>query len=119
MKTIMTICCMFATVAIVVAAFVCGYLLGADNAEQKYSDDVLTVITENVTKVDWSGDEKTKALETRIDDLNRKVVMLNSENNELKRLLQQERDKGVIAKMGDNLSDAWDGAVVMWNDITD
>ena len=80
--------------------------------ERKYSDKV-------VTKVEYTEDQRVTKLETEVSDLNRKVVALRSENNELKRLLQQEKDKGVIDKMGDNLSDAWDGAVTMWNDITD
>ena len=108
----MTIFYMIVTMMIIVGAFVCGYLSGVDNTEQKYSDEV-------VTKVEYTGDPRVIKLKTEVDDLNRKVVMLNSENNELKRLLQQEKDKGVIDKMSDNLSNAWDGAVTMWNNITD
>ena len=112
MKAFMTIFYMIVTMMIIVGAFVCGYLSGVDNTEQKYTDVV-------VTKVDRTEDQRVTKLETEVNNLNRKVVILNSENNELKRLLQQEKDKGVIDKMGDNLSDAWDGAVTMWNNITD
>ena len=112
MKAFITIFYMIVTMMIVVGAFVCGYLSGVDNTEQKYSDEV-------VTKVEYTEDQRVTKLETEVNNLNRKVVILNSENNELKRLLQQEKDKGVIDKMGDNLSDAWDGAVTMWNNITD
>ena len=112
MKAFMTIFYMIVTMMIIVGAFVCGYLSGVDNTEQKYSDEV-------VTKVEYTEDQRVTKLESEINDLNRKVVILNSENNELKRLLQQEKDKGVIDKMGDNLSNAWDGAVTMWNNITD
>ena len=101
MKAFITIFYMIVTMMIVVGAFV-----------QKYSDEV-------VTKVEYTEDQRVTKLETEVNNLNRKVVILNSENNELKRLLQQEKDKGVIDKMGDNLSDAWDGAVTMWNNITD
>ena len=79
---------------------------------EKYSDEV-------VTKVEYTEDQRVTKLETEVNNLNRKVEILNSENDELRRLLQQEKDKGVIDKMGDNLSDAWDGAVTMWNNITD
>ena len=112
MKAFMTIFYMIVTMMIIVGAFVCGYLSGVDNTEQKYSDVIMT-------KVEYTEDQRVTKLETEVNNLNRKVVILNSENNELKRLLQQEKDKGVIDKMGDNLSDAWDGAVTMWNNITD
>ena len=112
MKAFITIFYMIVTMMIIVGAFVCGYLSGADNIERKYADVV-------VTKVEYTEDQRVTKLETEVNDLNRKVVALRSENNELKRLLQQEKDKGVMDKMSDNLSNAWDGAVTMWNDITD
>jgi peptidoglycan hydrolase CwlO-like protein len=112
MKAIMKIFYMIITMLIIVGAFVCGYLLGADNTEQKYTDEAMT-------KVDWTGDPRVIKLKTEVDDLNHKVVMLNSENDELRRLLQQEKDKGVIGKMSDNLSNAWNRVVVVWNVIVD
>ena len=108
------------TLTILLLGSVGGFMFGAGNTEKKYSDNTsIEHIIENVAADICGNTSGINRLKAEVDSLTFRLEQQRAENAKLRRLLQQEKDKGVIDKMGDNLSDAWDGAVTMWNDITD
>lgn len=105
---------------IIILGFVGGYVFGASNTEKKYSDNTsIEHVFENIATDICNNASSVNRLQAEVENLNLRLQQQQAENAELKRLLQQEKDKGVIDKMGDNLSNTWDGAVAMWDDITD
>lgn len=105
---------------IIILGFVGGFLFGAGNTEKRYDGNTsIEHVFENVATDICNNASSVNRLQAEVENLNLRLQQQQAENNKLKRLLQQEKDKGVVDKMSDNLSDAWDGAVTMWNDITD
>ena len=105
---------------IIILGFVGGFMFGASNTEKRYDGDAsIEHVIENVAADICGNTSGINRLKAEVDSLTFRLEQQRAENAKLRRLLQQEKDKGVIDKMGDNLSDAWDGAVTMWNDITD
>ena len=118
MRKLLTAVCV-ATLIIILGS-VGGYVFGASNTEKRYDGDAsFEHVIENFAADICGNTSGINRLQAEVDSLTFRLEQQRAENNNLKRLLQQEKDKGVIDKMGDNLSDAWDGAVTMWNDITD
>ena len=105
---------------ITILGFVGGYVFGASNTEKKYSGNTsIEHVLENVATDICNNASSVNRLQAEINTLNLRLQQQQAENAELKRLLQQEKDKGVVDKMGDNLSAVTDSAVAVWEDITD
>lgn len=105
---------------IIILGFVGGYVFGASNTEKRYDGDAsFEHVIESVAADICGSTSGIDRLQAEVENLNLRLQQQQAENAELKRLLQQEKDKGVIDKMSDNLSDTWDGAATMWDDITD
>lgn len=105
---------------IIILGSVGGYVFGASNTEKRYDGDAsFEHVIENVAADICGNTSGINRLQAEVDSLTFRLEQQQAENAELKRLLQQEKDKGVIDKMGENLSNTWDGAVTMWKDITD
>ena len=105
---------------IIILGFVGGYVFGASNTEKRYDGDAsFEHVIENVAADICGNTSGSNRLQAEVDSLTFRLEQQQAENAELKRLLAEEKEKGVMSKMGDNLSDAWDGAVTMWKDITD
>ena len=105
---------------IIILGSVGGYMLGASNTEKRYDGDAsIEHVIENVAADICGNTSGVNRLQAEVDSLTFRLEQQKAENAKLRKLLAEEKEKGVMAKMGDNLSDAWDGAVTMWNDITD
>ena len=105
---------------IIILGSVGGYVFGVSNTEKRYgASPSYERVIENVAADICGNTSGINRLQAEVDSLTFRLQQQQAENNELKRLLAEEKEKGVMAKMGDNLSDAWDGAVTMWDDITD
>lgn len=118
MRKLLTAVCV-ATLIIILGS-VGGYIFGASNTEKRYDGDAsFEHVIESVAADICGNTSGINRLQAEVDSLTFRLEQQRAENAELKRLLAEEKEKGVMAKMGDNLSDAWDGAVTMWNDITD
>lgn len=108
------------TLIIIILGFVGGYVFGASNTEKRYDEDAsFEHVIESVAADICGNTSGINRLQAEVENLNLRLQQQQAENNELKRLLAEEKEKGVMTKMGDNLSDAWDGVSDMWKDITD
>lgn len=105
---------------IIILGSVGGYMFGASNTEKRYNGDAsFEQVIENVAADICGNTSGINRLQAEVASLTFRLEQQQAENAELKRLLAEEKEKGVMTKMGDNLSDAWDGVSDMWKDIID